>query len=83
MQTSVATNLASQVAKIRAHTSLPIAVGFGISNPAQARAVAAEADGCVVGSAIVNQIAEHGKSPELVAKTSAFVKSLAEAVKSI
>ena len=83
MQTSVATNLASQVAKIRAHTNLPIAVGFGISNPAQARAVAAEADGCVVGSAVVNQIAEHGKSPELVAKVGAFVKLLADAVKTI
>ncbi len=83
MQTSVATNLASQVAKIRAHTNLPIAVGFGISNPAQAKAVAAEADGCVVGSAVVNQIAEHGQSPELAAKVGAFVKSLADAVKSI
>ena len=83
MQTSVASNLASQVAKIRAHTNLPVAVGFGISNPAQAREVASEADGCVVGSVVVNQIAEHGKSPELVAKVSAFVKSLADAVKSI
>jgi tryptophan synthase alpha chain len=83
MQTSVASNLASQVAKIRAHTNLPVAVGFGISNPAQAKAVASEADGCVVGSAVVNQIAEHGKSPELVAKVGAFVKSLADAVKSI
>ena len=82
MQTSIASNLASQVAKIRAHTSLPIAVGFGISNPEQAKAVAQEADGCVVGSAIVNQIAAHGKSPELVAKVGAFVKSLADAVKS-
>jgi tryptophan synthase alpha chain len=83
MQTSVASNLASQVAKIRAHTNLPIAVGFGISNPAQAKAVASEADGCVVGSAIVNQIAEQGKSPELVAKVSAFVKLLADAVKAV
>jgi tryptophan synthase alpha chain len=83
MQTSVATNLAAQVAKIRAHTDLPIAVGFGISNPAQAREVAAEADGCVVGSAIVNQIATHGKSPELVAKVGAFVQSLADAVKTL
>ena len=81
MQTSVASNLASQVAKIRAHTTLPIAVGFGISNPAQAASVAAAADGCVVGSAIVNQIAENGKSPELVAKVGGFVKSLAEAVR--
>jgi tryptophan synthase alpha chain len=83
MQSKVASNLASQVAKIRAHTKLPIAVGFGISNPEQAKLVAAEADGCVVGSAVVNQIAEHGKSPELVAKVSAFVKSLADAVKKL
>ncbi len=82
MQSSIATNLASQVAKIRAHTSLPIAVGFGVSNPEQAKAVAQEADGCVVGSAIVNQIAAHGKSPELVGKLSAFVKAMADAVKS-
>ena len=45
--------------------------------------MAAEADGCVVGSAVVNQIAEHGKSPELVARVGAFVKSLAEAVKAV
>src|ERR1017187_5703503 len=83
MQTSVASNLASQVAKIRAHTELPIAVGFGISNPAQAIIPCSAADGCVVGSAVVNQIAEHGQSPELVAKAGAFVKSLADAVKTI
>jgi tryptophan synthase alpha chain len=83
MQSKVASNLASQVAKIRAHTDLPIAVGFGISNPEQAKLVASEADGCVVGSAVVNQIAENGKSPELVAKVGAFVKSLADAVKTI
>ncbi|MEI8289407.1 MAG: tryptophan synthase subunit alpha [Verrucomicrobiota bacterium] len=83
MQTSVAANLSSQIAKIRAHTSLPIAVGFGISNPDQARAVAKEGDACVVGSAIVNQIAAHGQSPELVATVGSFVKSLAEAVKAL
>jgi tryptophan synthase alpha chain len=83
MQSQVASNLASQVAKIRAHTSLPIAVGFGISNPEQVRLVAKEGDACVVGSAIVNQIAQHGKSPELVQKVGAFVKSLADAVKSV
>ena len=83
MQTSVATNLSSQIAKIRAHTNLPIAIGFGISNPDQAKAVAKEGDACVVGSAIVNQIATNGKSPELVTKVGAFVKSLADAVKTI
>ena len=83
MQSKVASNLSSQVAKIRAHTDLPIAVGFGISNPAQAKAVASEADGCVVGSAVVNQIAENGKSKDLVKRVGKFVKSLADAVKTI
>jgi tryptophan synthase alpha chain len=83
MQSSIASNLAAQVARIRAHTPLPIVVGFGISNPDQARAVAKEADGCVVGSAVVNQIAANGKSPELVAKLGGYVKAMADAVKSI
>jgi len=43
--------------------------------------VAHAADGCVVGSAVVNQIAENGKSPALASKVGAFVKSLADAVK--
>jgi len=83
MQTSVAANLSSQVAKLRAHTQLPIVVGFGISNPAQAREVASAADGCVVGSAVVNQIAAGGKAPDLTRTLGAFVKSMADAVKTI
>ena len=83
MQREVAANLAVQVARIRTHTALPVAVGFGISNPEQAKLVAQHADGVVVGSAVVNQIAQHGKSPELVKDVSEFVKSLAAAVKSI
>jgi tryptophan synthase alpha chain len=83
MQSSIATNLAAQVAKIRAHTPLPIVVGFGISNPDQAKAVAKEADGCVVGSAVVNQIAANGKSLELVDHLGTYVKAMADAVKSI
>ena len=83
MQSQVASNLAEQIARIRSHTSLPIAVGFGVSNPAQARFVAGAADACVVGSAVVNQIAEHGQSSELVATVGAFVKSLSDAVKAI
>ena len=81
MQTSVAGNLAERVALIRQHTALPIAVGFGISNPEQARQVASAADGAVVGSAVVNQIAQLGKSPHLVPRLEAFVKSLADGVK--
>ena len=83
MQTKVASNLAEQVAKIRAHTSLPVAVGFGVSSPEQARLVAKEADGVVVGSAIVNQIAQHGKSPDLAEKLKAFVGLMSRAVKEI
>jgi tryptophan synthase alpha chain len=83
MQAQVATNLASQVAKIRAHTDLPVAVGFGISNPEQAKLVASSSDAVVVGSAVVNQIARHGQSPELVKRVGAFVKSLAAAVKGL
>jgi len=83
MQKQVASNLASQVAKIRAHTKLPIAIGFGISTPEQAKTVASVADAVVVGSAVVNQIAEHGKSKDLVRRASEFVKSLAGTVKAI
>jgi tryptophan synthase alpha chain len=81
MQSNVASNLAGQVSKIRAHTKLPIAVGFGVSNPQQARLVAQNADAVVVGSAVVNQIAGNGKSKDLAKRVGKFVKSLAEAVK--
>jgi tryptophan synthase alpha chain len=81
MQSQVASNLAQQVAKIRAHTPLPVAVGFGISNPEQAGLVARNADAVVVGSAVVNQIAKHGRSPELVERVGRFVRSLVSAVK--
>lgn len=81
MQDKVAANLGQMTAKIRAHTDLPIAVGFGISNPEQARSVAAHAEAIVVGSAIVNQIAQHGKSPDLVPCVTEFVQALVKAVK--
>jgi tryptophan synthase alpha chain len=58
-------------------------VGFGISNPEQAGLVAQNADAVVVGSAVVNQIAKHGQSPELVKRVGAFVKSLVSAVKDL
>ena len=81
MQQKVSDTIGMMTGKIRAHTDLPIAVGFGISNPEQARTVAANAEAIVVGSAIVNQIAANGKNPDLVAKVSAFVKILADAIK--
>lgn len=81
MQTKVSDTISTMTAKIRTHTQLPIAVGFGISNPEQARTVAASAEAIVVGSAIVNQIAQHGKAQDLVTRVTAFVKSLVDAVK--
>ncbi len=81
MQQKVSDTIGMMTGKIRQHTTLPIAVGFGISNPEQARAVAANSEAIVVGSAIVNQIAANGKSPDLVAKVATFVKTLADAVK--
>jgi tryptophan synthase alpha chain len=81
MQTSVADTITQMTGKIRAHTDLPIAVGFGISTPQQAAAVAANADAVVVGSAIVDQIARHGRSPDLVAHVSSFVHALLHPVK--
>jgi tryptophan synthase alpha chain len=55
VRSDVSDDLARAVATLRAATSLPICVGFGISTPAQARAVAALADGVVVGSAVVRE----------------------------
>jgi tryptophan synthase alpha chain len=81
MQATLAKNIGDMTARIRAHTQLPIAVGFGISNPEQARAVAQSAEAIVVGSAIVNQIAMHGKAPDMVAKVTDFTKELVDAVK--
>lgn len=63
----VAPNIPEAVARIRAHTKLPVVVGFGISTAEQVRAVAASADGVVVGSALVNVIKAHLAAREQVA----------------
>lgn len=55
----LAANIPEAVARIRAHTKLPVAVGFGISTREQVRQVARSADGVVVGSALVNVIREN------------------------
>ncbi|MDF1872556.1 tryptophan synthase subunit alpha [Vannielia sp.] len=67
-------DVAPEVARIKAQTDLPVIVGFGIKTPESAESIAAIADGTVVGSAIVNEIAQ-GKSVEEV---TAYVKALAD-----
>lgn len=52
-------DVGNAVARLRHHTRLPIAVGFGIQSPQQAAQVAALADACVVGSALVSKVASH------------------------
>lgn len=81
MQQKIANSVGSMVGQIRAHTSLPIAVGFGISNPEQARQVARQADAVVVGSAVVDRIARNGRNHDLVPRVAEFVQSLVLAVK--
>ncbi len=77
----VAESLKEEVEAIRAHSDLPAAVGFGISNPEQAAEVAHVADAVVVGSAIVDQIAQHGSSANLADTIASFVKPFVDAVK--
>ena len=83
MQEKIASNIHQMTAVIRAHTDLPIAVGFGISNPEQARTVAGFAEAIVVGSAVVNQIAKFGKEADLVKRVAEFVRPMVAAVKEI
>jgi tryptophan synthase alpha chain len=73
--------VAAALARIRAVTKLPVAVGFGIKTPEQAAAMAKQADGVVVGSAIVGRIGDvQGRPRESVVKTVAeLVASLAHA----
>ena len=61
VRSEIATDLSSIVAEIRKFTDIPVAIGFGISTPAQAEHYATVADGVIVGSAIVRIIAQHGK----------------------
>ncbi|WP_242096176.1 tryptophan synthase subunit alpha [Sphingomonas sp. CROZ-RG-20F-R02-07] len=66
------------VARLKAATDLPIAVGFGIRTPEQAAAVARVADGVVVGSAIVELVAQHGA--DAAGPVRAYIRTLADAV---
>ena len=77
---SISTLLSQKIEELRKISDLPIAVGFGISNPDQAREVAQRANAVVVGSAIVDLIAKHGDKPEMVEKVGAFARQIANAI---
>jgi tryptophan synthase alpha chain len=71
----------SHIARIKKSTRLPIAVGFGVKTPQQARAIAAGADGVVVGSALVNAVKESlGPKGESTGKTASKVLDLVKSL---
>lgn len=72
----VATDAEPLVKRIRAQSDLPLALGFGISTPAQVAEVGRWADAAVVGSALVNVIAEHGSAPEVAGRAGEYVRWL-------
>lgn len=74
-RTELREELAAEVDALRARVHLPIAVGFGISTPEQAAAVAGVADGVVVGSALITRLDEEG-----VEGAASFLRSLREAM---
>lgn len=73
-------DVGKNVEKIRKVTNLPVAVGFGVATPEDAAKVAVIADGVIVGSAIVKQIAAHQQKPEMVKHVAEFVCSLKTAM---
>ena len=79
--------VATAVARIKRHTKLPVAVGFGVKTAEQARAIASSADGVVVGSALVDALRlsldKNGKAgPGTVKAVTALVSALADGVRS-
>jgi tryptophan synthase alpha chain len=75
-RTEVASGARDLASRIRSQTSLPLALGFGLSHPDHIREVAQWADAAVVGSALVNVIAEHGTSPDLSDRVENYVRWL-------
>ena len=69
------------VAKVRAASKVPVVIGFGVSDPGQARTLGKLADGVVVGSAIVNRIAEGGSRKARADRVRRFVGALKKALR--
>lgn len=78
VRSEIKTDLPAIVESIRAVTDVPCAIGFGISTPEQAKAMASISDGAIVGSAIVKIIAKYGK--DAAPYIGEYVKSMKDAV---
>ena len=76
-----ATAIADEVIKIQEQSPVPVAVGFGITTPDDAAAVARFADAVIVGSALVKIIATHANSPQLLPEVHTYIRSLKEGMR--
>lgn len=81
IRSEITTDLGSIVSVIRENSTVPCAIGFGISTPRQAAEMAALSDGVIVGSAIIRILAKYGKdAPPLVGE---FVKEMKKGISSL
>lgn len=80
VRTNITTDIDAMVREVRSVSDIPVAIGFGISTPEQAANMAAKADGVIVGSAIVKQLAAYGK--EAPAHIGEYVGSMKSAIRS-
>lgn len=78
-RTEITTDISAMVKLVKENTDVPCAVGFGISTPEQAAAMAAKSDGAIVGSAIIKLLDKYGK--EAAEPVGAYVKSMKDAVR--
>ena len=80
-RSKINTDLTAIVKTIRENTSVPCAIGFGISTPEQAKQMASLSDGAIVGSAIVRLLEKHGKdAPKYIGE---YVKSMKDAIRDL
>lgn len=77
---TISESLIAELKKIRRMTRIPVACGFGISTPGQAKEVSRYADGVIVGSAIVKLIGKYGRSNRTLKEVKKFVSSLKESI---
>ena len=77
MRSEITTNIGDIVKVVRDNTDVPCAVGFGISKPEQAQAMAAVSDGAIVGSAIIKILEKYGK--DAAPYVGEYVKDMKEA----
>ena len=76
MRDSVDASARELAVRVKTETAMPLALGFGISRPEHVRSIGEFADAAVVGSALVNVIAEHGRSPALLDEVERYVRWL-------